>query len=95
MAGMSVDGLVSGLDTTSLITSLLQIEAQPQTQLKTRLTATQNTAAAYRSINTKFDALRTAAEALTSAGLAAARSATSSADVTSSATSAAAATTAR
>jgi len=90
MAGMSVDGLVSGLDTTSLITSLLQIEAQPQTQLKTRLTATQNTAAAYRSINTKFDALRTAAEALTSAGLAAARTATSSsADVTSSATSAA------
>ncbi len=32
----TIDGLVSGLDTTSLITSLLQIEAAPQTLLKTK-----------------------------------------------------------
>jgi flagellar hook-associated protein 2 len=65
MAGMSVDGLVSGMDTTTLINSLLQVEAAPQTALKTRLSSTQDAAKAYRSINTKVDALRTAAENLT------------------------------
>jgi flagellar hook-associated protein 2 len=63
----SVSGLVSGMDTTTLISQLMQIEAQPQTQLKTQLANTQTDAAAYRDINTSFAALATAAGALTQA----------------------------
>ena len=59
---MSVDGLVSGMDTTSLITQLLQAESGPQTQLKSRLATSQTTASAYRTVNTTFAAVRTAAE---------------------------------
>jgi flagellar hook-associated protein 2 len=80
MAGMSVStGLISGMDTGSLISQLMQIEANPQTLLKTRLKGTQDDATAYRAVNTKFDALRTAAEALTKVTAWAAAKATSSA----------------
>ncbi|MBM7807461.1 flagellar hook-associated protein 2 [Geodermatophilus bullaregiensis] len=90
MAGMAVDGLVSGLDTTSLINQLVSAEAAPQTALKTRLSATTAAATAYRTVNSRMDSLRSAAEALSSADLAAARTATSnSTDVTTSATSSA------
>ncbi|TFV64154.1 hypothetical protein E4P41_02635 [Geodermatophilus sp. DF01-2] len=61
---MSVGGLVSGLDTSTLISQLLRAEAAPQTALKTRLSLTEAAASAYRSVNGRFDALRTAAEAL-------------------------------
>jgi flagellar hook-associated protein 2 len=61
---MSVDGLVSGMDTTSLITQLLQAESGPQTQLKSRLATSQTTASAYRTVNTTFAAVRTAAETM-------------------------------
>lgn len=67
MAGLSVDGLVSGLDTTALIDSLIKAEGLQQTKLSTRLTAVKDAATAYRGVNTKLDALRTAAEALTKA----------------------------
>ncbi|MEX5720725.1 flagellar filament capping protein FliD [Geodermatophilus maliterrae] len=90
MAGMAVDGLVSGLDTTSLINQLVSAEAAPQTALKTRLGATTAAATAYRTVNSRMDSLRSAAEVLSSANLAAARTATSSSsDVTTSATSSA------
>jgi flagellar hook-associated protein 2 len=84
-------GLVSGMDTGALVTQLIQAEAAPQTALKTRLTATQSTASAYRTVNTTFAAVRAAAEALTTAtGLTAGRKATSDqAGVTASATSSA------
>ncbi|MBB3083144.1 flagellar filament capping protein FliD [Geodermatophilus sabuli] len=62
---MSVGGLVSGMDTQTIISQLMQIEANPQTLLKQRLSATQSQATAYRALNTRFDALRSAAEALT------------------------------
>jgi flagellar hook-associated protein 2 len=77
---MSVDGLISGMDTTALITQLLRAEANPQTLLKQKLTATQNQASAYRTVNTAFAAVRTAADALTAAGLAATRTAKPSAE---------------
>jgi flagellar hook-associated protein 2 len=77
---MSVDGLISGMDTTALITQLLRAEANPQTLLKQKLTATQNQASAYRTVNTAFAAVRTAADALTAAGLAATRTAKASAE---------------
>jgi flagellar capping protein FliD len=60
---MSVDGLISGMDTTSLINQLIQAEAGPQTALKTKLSATQTAASAYRTVNTTFAAVRAAAEA--------------------------------
>lgn len=61
---MSVDGLVSGMNTTTLITQLLQTEAAPQTALKTRLKATEQAASAYRTVNSAFAAARTATEAM-------------------------------
>jgi flagellar hook-associated protein 2 len=78
MASLSVDGLVSGLDTTALITQLVTAEGASQTRLKTRMTETQTAATAYRSINTKVEALRTAAEDLVKATTWAAAKATSS-----------------
>lgn len=60
---MSVDGLISGMDTTSLIAKLLQAEAAPQTQLKSRMRNTELAASAYRTVNTTFAAVRAAAEA--------------------------------
>jgi len=73
---MSVDGLVSGMDTTSLISQLIQAEAGPQTALKTRLSASEMAASAYRTVNTTFAAVRAAAEALSTTAVTAARKAT-------------------
>src|SRR5215218_2116041 len=78
MASLSVDGLVSGLDTTALISQLVSAEGATQSRLKTRMSATQTAATAYRSINTKVEALRVAAEELTKATTWAAAKATSS-----------------
>src|SRR3954468_9014136 len=90
---MSVDGLVSGMDTTSIITKLLQAEANPQTLLKQKLSVAQTQASAYRTVNTTFAAVRAAAEGLTASTLSAARkvsvSGTTPASVTASASTAA------
>jgi flagellar hook-associated protein 2 len=59
---MSVDGLISGMDTTGLIAKLLQAEAGPQTALKSRMSATNMAASAYRTVNTTFLAITAAAE---------------------------------
>ncbi|SDF49244.1 flagellar filament capping protein FliD [Klenkia brasiliensis] len=90
MVTMGIDGLASGLDTTSIISNLMKIEAKPQDLLKTQLSAAQAKGTAYRAVNTRFDAIRSAAEALTGTGLAAARTASSTnTAVTATATSAA------
>lgn len=60
----SVDGLISGLSTSSLISQLMQVEAVPQTQLKTKVSTEQKVVSAYQSINTKLAALQKAAEDL-------------------------------
>ncbi len=79
----SIDGLVSGLDTTQIINSLLSIERQSQNRLKLAKTAEQAVVAAYQSLNTRFGALRTAADALaTAASWRAVRATSSSAAVT-------------
>ena len=64
MAGFSVDGLISGLDTTALINSLMQAEALPQTALKTKVSTTQTVVNAYQSVNTRYASLLTSAESL-------------------------------
>jgi flagellar hook-associated protein 2 len=74
----SVSGLVSGLDTSTIISQLMQIEAQPQTNLKTKLTSTQTAVTAYQGLNTKFQALLSAAKTMQDSATWGARSATSS-----------------
>ena len=62
MAGTSsISGLVSGLDTTSIISQLMQLESQPQQALKTKQTATQSVVTALQSLNTKVASLGSAA----------------------------------
>ncbi|MQA34555.1 flagellar filament capping protein FliD [Modestobacter roseus] len=84
MAGMSLStGLISGMDTGTLISQLMQVEANPQTLLKQKLSAVQADAASYRAMNTRFDALRSAAAALqTDAAWGATKVASSSTTVT-------------
>lgn len=66
---MSINtGLVSGMDTGTMVNQLIQLEAAPQNALKTRLSATQVTASAYRTVNSALAALSTAAEALAKPG---------------------------
>ena len=56
-------GLISGMDTGSLVAQLVQAEAAPQAALKARLKTTQDTVSAYQTINTTFLAVTAAAEA--------------------------------
>jgi flagellar hook-associated protein 2 len=56
-------GLISGMDTGSLISQLIAAEAAPQSALRTRLKESETTASAYRTINTTFLAVTAAAEA--------------------------------
>ena len=79
---MSVDGLVSGMDTTSIISQLMATEAAPQNALKTKLSATQSHASAYRTVNTTILAVTAAADALTSSTLTSARKASTGGNTT-------------
>ncbi|MCU1380735.1 MAG: flagellar hook-associated 2 domain protein [Acidimicrobiales bacterium] len=60
----SVDGLVSGLDTTALINQLITAEKAPQDQLVAKRDKAKQVVAAYQSLNTKLAALRDAAAVL-------------------------------
>ncbi|RZS91409.1 flagellar hook-associated protein 2 [Motilibacter rhizosphaerae] len=62
----SVDGLVSGLDTSGLINQLMQVESATQTRLKTRVTTEQKAVSAYQSVNTAMTSLLTASKAMSS-----------------------------
>jgi flagellar hook-associated protein 2 len=55
--GISLDGLASGLDTTALIGSLMQVEAIPQTQLKNKSYEIQTMVSALQGLNSKVAAL--------------------------------------
>lgn len=57
MGSLGIDGLVSGLDTTSLINQLMQVEAAPQTLLKSKQSATSTLVTALQSLNTKVASL--------------------------------------
>lgn len=63
--GLSVSGLVSGLDVPTIVSQLMQSEAIPQQNLEMQLSKVQTQATAYRAINSKFASLLTAAQALT------------------------------
>jgi flagellar hook-associated protein 2 len=76
--GLSVSGLVSGLDVPTIVSQLMQSESIPQQQLQLQLSTVQNQASTYRAINTKFSTLLSAAQAMTSSSTWNATSATSS-----------------
>lgn len=55
-------GLISGMDTGTLISQLVAAEGAPQAALRARLKATEATSSAYRTVNTTFLAVTAAAE---------------------------------
>ncbi len=59
--GNTVDGLVSGMDTASMISSMMQIESLPKTNLQTKVANAQTTVTSYQSVNSKLAAIKTAA----------------------------------
>lgn len=74
----AVDGLISGINTTQMISQLMQLEAAPQTALKGKVSNQNKLVSAYQAINTKFSNLQTAANTLTLADTWKATKATSS-----------------
>ena len=60
----SVDGLITGMNTTDTINQLMQIEASPQTALKAKITTANKVVSAYQSVNTRLSSLAGAAKAL-------------------------------
>lgn len=64
MANASISGLASGLDTATIISQLMQLEAIPQNKLKTNLSTEQNTLKNLQALNAKVAALTTQAKAL-------------------------------
>lgn len=60
----SVDGLVSGLSTSTMITQIMQVEAAPQKKLKTKVETAQTAVTAYQTINAKLKAARSAADTI-------------------------------
>ena len=65
--GLSVSGIVNGLDVPTIVSQLMQSESIPQQQLQLQLSTIKSQASTYRSINSKFSALLTAAQTMTSA----------------------------
>lgn len=63
----SIDGLASGLNTTQIIQQLMQIERMPQARLQSTLKQNDKAIEALQFLNTKFLAIKTASEALTTA----------------------------
>ena len=63
----SISGLSSGLDTASIISQLMQLEAAQQNQLKARVSTEQTASSAMQALNTKLAALTKSATDLSSA----------------------------
>ncbi|MGN6128850.1 MAG: flagellar filament capping protein FliD [Nocardioidaceae bacterium] len=59
-----IGGLVSGLDTASIISQLMQLEAMPQTMLKNRVAAQKTQVTSLQTINAKIAAIATKATQL-------------------------------
>ncbi len=61
----SIDGLVSGLNTGSIITQLMALERQPVARLEIKKLVADKSITALQDLNTKFLAIKTAATKLT------------------------------
>jgi flagellar hook-associated protein 2 len=68
MAGISLSGLASGLDTASIIDSLMQVERQPRTRIEMRQAAEQARRDGLNQVQTQLNTLKQAATDLRSAG---------------------------
>lgn len=66
--GISLDGLSSGLDTTSLITQLITAEAAPQALLKAQVTKTNTVVTALQGLNSRMAALADSAKTAAKVG---------------------------
>jgi flagellar hook-associated protein 2 len=68
-SSFNVSGLLGGvagsIDTTTLISQMMQAQALPQTMLKNQLNVQQTSLSAYQAVNTKMTAVQTAAHAFT------------------------------
>lgn len=64
MAGITIDGLASGLDTQSVISQLMAIEQQPVTALTQRKTNLQSVQGIWKDINTRLLSLQSRADTL-------------------------------
>lgn len=62
MASFGIDGLVSGLNTTDLINQLMQVEAMPQTLLKSKQTQTQSFVSGLQGLNSRIASLAESAK---------------------------------
>jgi flagellar hook-associated protein 2 len=62
--GMSVDGLITGMNTTDTVAQLMTVEAAPQTALKAKVSVQNSMVASYQSVNSRLSSLLTAARAL-------------------------------
>ncbi len=80
MANTSIGGLVSGLDTATIISQLMQLEARPQTMLKTRMGLEQKANTSLQALNAKLAAIATKAADLVKQNAWTATKATSSND---------------
>ena len=88
--GISLDGLASGLDTTALISSVMQVEAIPQTLLKYKSQDLQSMVSALQGLNSKVAALATQATAAAKPGALDLNTATTTSDKVTATTTAAA-----
>ncbi|BCW65829.1 flagellar hook-associated protein 2 [Arthrobacter sp. NicSoilB4] len=88
--GISLDGLASGLDTTALISSVMQVEAVPQTLLKYKSQDLQSMVSALQGLNSRVAALATQSTAAAKPGALDLNTATTSSDKVTATTTAAA-----
>jgi flagellar hook-associated protein 2 len=68
MAGIQLSGLVSGLDTQSIISQLMAVERQPRTRITLDQAAATKRQSLLQDLSTKVTSLKSAADALKSAG---------------------------
>lgn len=66
MGGLSIDGLVTGLDTSNIINQLLEVERVPQRRLESRKAEIQKIIDAFQAVNERFQKVRDTADALAS-----------------------------
>jgi flagellar hook-associated protein 2 len=78
MSTISFNGMVSGIDTSSMIDALMNAERLPLTRLQARRTDVQATQKAYTQLGTLMTTLQTAVKAFTASRAGAKRTATSS-----------------
>ncbi|WP_159451306.1 flagellar filament capping protein FliD [Demequina sp. NBRC 110054] len=80
MSTLGVDGIISGLDTSSIVSALMEVEAQPQVLLENKKSDAEEVLEALQDLNTGTAAIATAAESAADPDNWTAYTATSSSD---------------